>query len=225
MMKLSIIIPVLNEAEVIGPLIKSLQTLRHRGHEVIVVDGGSRVVTREIAGLFVDQLIHAPAGRAQQMNAGAQSAVGHVLWFLHAVSQFPEEADELILSALGGAADSWGRFDIRLSGRQKIFRLLECMINLRSRLSGIATGDQGIFVSASLFNKTGGYPVQPLMEDIALCKCLKKIQSPVCIQEKLVTSSRRWEQNGVLSTILLMWRLRAAYFFGVPAEKLVGYYE
>lgn len=225
MMKLSIIIPVLNDAEVIAPLIKSLQTLRHRGHEVIVVDGGSRDDTREIAGLFVDQLIHAPAGRALQMNAGAQSADGHVLWFLHADSQLPEQADELIFSTLGGATEAWGRFDIRLSGRQKIFRLLEYMINLRSRLSGIATGDQGIFVSASLFNKTGGYPVQPLMEDIALCKCLKKIQSPVCIREKLVTSSRRWEQNGVLSTILLMWRLRVAYFFGVPAEKLVGYYE
>ena len=225
MMKISIIIPVLNDAEVIAPLIKSLQTLRHRGHEVIVVDGGSRDDTREIAALFVDQLIDAPAGRALQMNAGAQSADGHILWFLHADSQLPEQADELIFSTLGGAAEAWGRFDIRLSGRQKIFRLLEYMINLRSRLSGIATGDQGIFVSASLFNKTGGYPVQPLMEDIALCKCLKKIQSPVCIREKLVTSSRRWEQNGVLSTILLMWRLRAAYFFGVPAEKLVGYYE
>lgn len=224
-MKLSIIIPVLNEAEVIAPLIKSLQNLRHRGHEVIVVDGGSRDDTREIAGLFVDQLIHAPAGRALQMNAGAQSADGHILWFLHADSKLPEQADELIFSTLGGAAEAWGRFDIRLSGRQKIFRLLEYMINLRSRLSGIATGDQGIFVSASLFNKTGGYPEQPLMEDIALCKRLKKIQPPLCIREKLVTSSRRWEQNGVLSTILLMWRLRAAYFFGVPAEKLVGYYE
>ena len=225
MMKLSIIIPVLNDAEVIRPLIKSLQALRHRGHELIVVDGGSRDDTPEIAGLFVDQLIHASAGRALQMNAGAQVADGHVLWFVHADSQLPEQADELILSTLGGAGDGWGRFDIRLSGRQKIFRLVEFMINLRSRLSGIATGDQGIFVSASLFNKTGGYPEQPLMEDIALSKRLKKIQSPVFIREKLITSSRRWEQNGVFSTILLMWRLRAAYFFGVPVEKLAGYYD
>jgi len=225
MMKLSIIVPVLDEAEVIGPLLKSLQSLRHRGHELIVVDGGSRDDTLETSRPLVDQLIQAPAGRALQMNAGAQVADGHVLWFLHADSEIPEYADELIFSSLADTTAGWGRFDIRLSGQQRIFRLLEFMINLRSRLTGIATGDQGIFVSALLFNMTGGYPMQPLMEDIALCKRIKKIQSPACIREKLITSSRRWEQNGVLSTILLMWRLRAAYFFGVPAEKLAGYYE
>ena len=219
-MKISIIIPVRNEAENIGKLLQGLQEYRDRGHALIVVDGGSEDETVFIARPLVDRLIEAPAGRARQMNAGASVASGDVLWFLHADSQVPDHADELIKNALTNGASTWGRFDIRLSGSSRSLRIVESMMNLRSRLTGIATGDQAIFIRHELFDKVGGFPDQCLMEDVEISKMLKKFQSPVSLPEKLVTSSRRWEKNGVLRTILLMWMLRAAYFFGVPAEKL-----
>jgi len=224
-MRISIIIPVRNEAENIGRLLSSLQPYRDRGHEVIVVDGGSEDETMVIANSLADTLLQTPAGRSHQMNAGSKEAKGEVLWFLHADSELPEQADELIISAVTTGAYTWGRFDVRLSGRQKLLRVVEKMMNLRSRLTGIATGDQGIFISRRLFEKAGGYPDQLLMEDIALCKHLKKYQAPVCLREKLETSSRRWEQRGIIRTILLMWRLRMAYFLGVPAEKLALLYD
>jgi hypothetical protein len=140
------------------------------------------------------------------------------LWFLHADSELPEQADELIINAVTMGTSTWGRFDVRLSGKQKLLRVVEKMMNLRSRLTGIATGDQGIFINRKLFEQAGGYPDQQIMEDIALCKELKKYQSPVSLREKMVTSSRRWEKNGVVRTIVLMWILRAAYYFGVPAD-------
>ena len=219
-MKISIIIPVLNEAGNIGRLLNALQPYRGRGHELIVVDGASEDETVSIARPLADCLLVAPAGRARQMNVGASMAHGDVLWFLHADSQVPQHADELISNALTNCASTWGRFDVRLSGSNKSLRIVEKMMNLRSRLTGIATGDQAIFVNHDLFDRVGGFPDQCLMEDIEISKMLKKFQSPVSLHEKLVTSSRRWEQNGIFRTILLMWVLRAAYFFGVPAEKL-----
>ncbi|MFC1630396.1 MAG: TIGR04283 family arsenosugar biosynthesis glycosyltransferase [Arenicellales bacterium] len=219
-MKISIIIPVRNEAENIGRLLHELQEYRDRGHELIVVDSGSEDETVCIARPLADYLLEAPAGRARQMNAGARIANGDVLWFLHADSQAPDYADELIKNALTNSASTWGRFDIRLSGSNWSLRIVESMMNLRSRLTGIATGDQAIFIHHDLFDKVGGFPDQCLMEDVEISKMLKKFQAPVSLREKLVTSSRRWEQNGVLRTIFLMWLLRAAYFFGVPAEKL-----
>ena len=224
-MKISIIIPARNEAENIGRLLCALQPYRDRGHEVIVVDGGSEDDTIVIAAELADSLLQTPAGRSHQMNAGSKEAKGEVLWFLHADSELPEQADELIISAVTTGAYTWGRFDVRLSGRQKLLRVVEKMMNLRSRMTGIATGDQGIFISRKLFEKAGGYPDQLLMEDIALCKYLKKYQAPVCLREKLETSSRRWEQRGIIRTILLMWRLRMAYFLGVPADKLALLYD
>lgn len=219
-MKISIIIPVRNEEENIGRLLHELQEYRDRGHELIVVDGGSEDETVVIARPLVDNLLVAPAGRACQMNLGASMAHGDVLWFLHADSRTPDHADELIKTALTNSASTWGRFDIRLSGSNLSFRIVESMMNLRSRLTGIATGDQAIFISHDLFDRVGGFPDQCLMEDVEISKKLKKFQSPVSLREKLVTSSRRWEQNGVVKTIILMWVLRAAYFFGVPVEKL-----
>lgn len=224
-MKISIIIPVRDEAENIGRLLCALQPYRDRGHEVIVVDGGSEDDTVVISKSLADTVLQTSAGRSLQMNAGSKQAKGDVLWFLHADSELPEQADKLIITAVTTGTFTWGRFDVRLSGRQKMLRVVEKMMNLRSRLTGIATGDQGIFISRNLFEQVGGYPDQLLMEDIALCKELKKYQSPVSLKEKMVTSSRRWEKNGVIRTILLMWTLRAAYYFGVPADKLALRYD
>lgn len=222
--KISIIIPVLNEVGNINGLLHSLQVFRERGHELIVVDGGSEDETVEIASPLVDKTIQTAAGRSSQMNAGAYAASGDILWFLHADCRVPENADELIINALTKGASSWGRFDVRLSGNKMSLRIVEKMMNLRSRFTGIATGDQAIFVSRPLFDKVGGFPDQLLMEDIEISKKLKAYQSPVSLRDKLMTSSRRWEQNGVAKTIILMWLLRAAYFFGVPADKLALHY-
>jgi rSAM/selenodomain-associated transferase 2 len=224
-MKISIIIPVRNEAENIGRLLFALQPYRDRGHEVIVIDGGSEDDTAVIAKSLADTVLQTSVGRSHQMNAGSAAAKSEVLWFLHADSELPEKADELIINAVTTGTFTWGRFDVRLSGRKTLLRVVEKMMNLRSRLTGIATGDQGIFISRKLFEQVGGYPDQLLMEDIALCKELKKYQSPVSLHEKMVTSSRRWEKNGVVRTILLMWMLRAAYYFGVPADKLASHYD
>lgn len=224
-MKISIIIPARNEAENIGSLLQSLQMFRKNGHELILVDGYSEDKTASIADPLVDKLIKTPASRALQMNVGAGEATGDVLWFLHADSIVPKQADRLIINAVTMKTFTWGRFDIRLSGRQYLFRLVEASMNLRSRLTGIATGDQGVFVSRGLFYKVGGFPEQCLMEDVALSKHLKKYQAPICLHEKLETSSRRWEQRGIIRTILLMWRLRLAYFLGVPVDKLALHYD
>ena len=209
-MKISIIIPVRNEAENIALLLPVLQPYRDRGHELIVVDGGSDDETVQLAEPLADLLLLTVAGRSQQMNAGAAEAGGEVLWFLHADSVLPEMSDQLIANALSGGIHAWGRFDVRLSGRQRSLRMVESMMNLRSRITGIATGDQAIFINKELFEMVGGFPDQCLMEDIEISKRLKEYLPPVALRDKLVTSSRRWENNGVLKTILLMWGLRAA---------------
>lgn len=222
-MLVSIIIPVLNEEDVIGSLLKQLQSCREQGHEVIVVDGGSSDKTSLIARPLADIVIHSEPGRAVQMNAGAVKARGDVLWFLHADSVIPENALLHILQALN--SHGWGRFDVKLSGAHFFFRVIETMMNLRSCISGIATGDQGIFVKKNYFDLIGGYSIIPLMEDIDLSKKLKTISQPVCIKEKLTASSRRWEKKGILATVLLMWRLRLLYWLGVSATKLSVLYK
>jgi len=212
-MQISIIIPALDEAECIVALLQQLQPLRARGHEVILVDGGSKDETVVLAESLVDQLLLAPAGRARQMNAGADAANGQMLWFVHADSGIPDQADELIIKAtlIDSSCrrrpasrslktvdpglrrdDDWGRFNVRLSGDSMLLRIVEQSMNLRSRITGIATGDQGIFVSRALFERVGGYADLPLMEDIDLSKRLKREQRPVCIQHTVATSSRRW---------------------------------
>jgi rSAM/selenodomain-associated transferase 2 len=158
------------------------------------------------------------------MNAGAQVALGDVLWFLHSDSVPPPDADRLIATALQESARVWGRFDVRLSGDQPLLRLVAMMMNARSRLTGIATGDQGIFVKRAAFERVGGYPAIPLMEDIALSRALKKISRPVCLRQRLLASSRRWERDGIVRTILLMWRLRLAYFLGADPARLARIY-
>jgi len=220
-MQLSIIIPTLDEATSIVALLRQLQPLRRRGHEVILVDGGSTDETVAVAEPLVDRLLVTPAGRAGQLNAGASTANGQILWFVHADSVIPGKADDLIAKSM---SHKWGYFNVRLSGNRKLLRIVERLMNLRSRITGIATGDQGIFVLRAVFESMGGYANLPLMEDIDLSKRLKREQWPVCVKQTLVTSSRRWEQKGIVRTILLMWSLRLAWFLGVPAKRLVTHY-
>jgi rSAM/selenodomain-associated transferase 2 len=221
-MRLSIVVPVLNEAQDIATFLAPLQALRELGHEVIVVDGGSSDNTVECTRPLADSVIAAPCGRALQMNAGAQAAHGEVLLFLHADTRLPANAPSHIEEAARHHA--WGRFDVKIAGRSGWLPVIAAMMNLRSRLTGIATGDQAIFVSRAAFNAVGGYPDQPLMEDIELSKRLKRIGPPASLRVRVVTSGRRWERHGAWRTILLMWRLRFDYWRGVPAARLVARY-
>ena len=225
--QLSIIVPTLNEADGIVAALQALQALRRRDAEIVVIDGGSTDGTPELARSLADRVLAAPRGRALQMNAGAALARGRVLLFLHADTRLPEHADRLILAAIDNAryGRSWGRFDVIIEGRSPWLKLVARMMNLRSRLTGIATGDQAIFVSRSVFSLVGGYPEQPLMEDIELSARLKKLGSPACLRECVITSGRRWETDGLWRTIALMWRLRFDYWRGVPAAQLADRYR
>ena len=222
--RLSIVIPTLNEAAQIRGALRPLQALRSRGHEVIVVDGGSEDDTLRVAAPLADRCLTAPSGRSGQMNAGAACANGDIFWFLHADTRAAPAYDRIITAACG-ATDSWGRFDVRLSGQQPLLRMVERLMNLRSRLTGIATGDQGMFVTRTLFERVGGFPAIPLMEDIELSKRLRALRRPLCVRHQVITSSRRWEEQGIIRTITLMWYLRLAYFLGVPAERLAVRYD
>jgi rSAM/selenodomain-associated transferase 2 len=159
------------------------------------------------------------------MNAGAIQSQGEVLWFIHADTLVPEESEQLLLKALAAPDTVWGHFDVRLSGRHPLLKLIAHLMNLRSCLTGIATGDQGIFVRRAIFFAAGGYPDQPLMEEIALSKQLKQLGKPLCIKTPLVTSSRRWESHGILRTVLLMWRLRLLYWLGADPARLARLYR
>lgn len=222
---LSIIIPVWNEAAHIVAVLSSLQTSCDLDHEVIVVDGGSHDATTELALSLANRVIIVPHGRAAQMNAGARLARGEILLFLHADTRLPERADQLIMQGLASTKTGWGRFDVRLSGAQPLLRVVERLMNWRSRLSGIATGDQAIFVRHEWFETAGGYPDIALMEDIALSRRLKRRAPPLCLREQVITSSRRWEQQGVLRTIVLMWGLRLAYALGADPARLARLYN
>jgi rSAM/selenodomain-associated transferase 2 len=218
-MKLSIVIPALNEAAAIGATLAALAPLRARGHEVLVADGGSEDGTRDIAAPLADRVIVAPRGRARQMNAGAAAATGDALLFLHADTRLPPAADQLILEALKGNA--WGRFDVQIESVHGLLRIVALAMNLRSRLTGIATGDQAIFVRRADF---AGFPEIALMEDVAFSKAMKRRGAPAALREKVTTSGRRWERGGVLRTVLLMWRLRLAFFFGTAPDELARRY-
>jgi rSAM/selenodomain-associated transferase 2 len=220
---LSIIVPVLNEAAIVEEALARLEPLRARGAEVIVVDGGSGDGTPELVAQLADRVVTAPAGRARQMNDGAQSAKGDVLLFLHADTMLPDKADRLIDKALKGGRQ-WGRFDVRLDGRSRWLPLVAAMMNWRSWLSGIATGDQAIFVRREAFEAVGGFPDIPLMEDIAISGALKRFGRPARIRERVTTSGRRWDENGLAETILLMWRLRLGYYFGADPGRLAARY-
>lgn len=220
---LSIILPVLDEAAGIEACLARLQPLRARGVEVIVVDGGSRDDTVRLARPLADRVLVAPRGRASQMNAGTREASGRVLLFLHADTALPEAADRLIAGAVG-AGREWGRFDVHIVGRHRMLPVIAALMNWRSRHTGIATGDQAIFVTRKAFDAVGGYPDIALMEDIALSRALLRRAQPAIIGARVRTSGRRWEQHGVWRTIWLMWRLRAAYWLGVDPAELARRY-
>jgi len=222
--KLSIVIPTLDEAAGVGELLAALQPLRHRGHELIVVDGGSTDGTAALARPLADAVLSAPRGRALQMNAGAAAARGQALLFLHADTWLPPLADLQVQQALAGG-QVWGRFDVRIDGRPRVLRLVAMLMNLRSRLTGIATGDQAIFVTQDAYGRVGGFPPQPLMEDIELSRRLKRLGRPACLRARVCTSGRRWEQRGVWRTIFLMWWLRWRYWRGEPAARLAQAYR
>jgi rSAM/selenodomain-associated transferase 2 len=222
--RISIVIPVLHEGEQIVGFLRGLQPYRSQNIEIIVVDGGSGDSTAELAARFADSIVESAPGRAQQMNRGVDSATGDILLFLHADTSLPNRFRELLAGRFWESESSWGRFDVRLSGSHYLFRIIEFFINWRSRLTGIATGDQAIFIKRPVFSRLGGFMPIPFMEDIALCKKLKKMSRPFCIRSPVTTSSRRWEQEGILRTVLLMWRLRLAYFFGADPARLVHLY-
>jgi len=224
MPKLSLILPTLNEAANIGATLEAVQALRRRGVEILVVDGGSADTTTAIASSLADAVIEAPRGRAAQMNAGAARACGDVLLFLHADTRLPPNADRLILEGLAQSGRLWGRFDVAIASRHPLLRAMACLMNWRSRLTGIATGDQAIFVRRHAFHACGGFPNIPLMEDIAFSKTLKRVGRPLCLPQQVVTSARRWEKQGIVRTIFLMWRLRLAYFLGVDPAHLAERY-
>jgi len=222
MQRLTIIVPVRNEAPIIVAALEALKPLRARGAEIIVVDGGSRDGTAHLAAPFAERVITAPRGRGASMNAAAAVGGGDALLFLHADTTLPEGADRMIAAALERRA--WGRFDLRIAGRHPLLAIIARMINLRSRLTGIASGDQAIFVTRSAFDAVGGFPKLPLLEDIAMSRRLKRHCRPYCVGTPVVTSGRRWEQNGVLRTVLLMWRLRLGYYLGVAPARLALHY-
>ena len=220
---ISIIIPVLDEAPEIVHALQRLQNFRRQHTEIIVVDGGSSDGTPRLAAPLADRVTVSPKGRGCQMNAGAALARGQVLLFLHADTRLPRSAPALIGEAIQRGA-LWGRFDVTIEGSAPGLGLVACMMNWRSRLSGIATGDQAIFVTRQAFAQVGGFADIPLMEDIVFSSALRALSRPACLTEKVITAGRRWEKHGVLRTILLMWRLRLRFFFGANPHQLAREY-
>jgi rSAM/selenodomain-associated transferase 2 len=223
--RLTVVVPTLNEASCIVACLQRLRALRRAGAELIVVDGGSTDTTVVLARPWADRVLVGPRGRAKQMNLGASAATGDLLLFLHADTSLPTDAHSALAAALADAQVSWGRFDVQIDGASPLLTLVAALMNARSRWSGIATGDQAIFVRRDVFQRAGGFPDQPLMEDIELSKRLRRMSPPACLRQRVTTSGRRWEQHGVLRTIVLMWMLRALYWVGLPAERLARLYR
>lgn len=228
-MKIAIVVPIFNEAMALPHLLTALSDLLEEKAakadlEIIFADGGSNddtVALIKKAGLRV---IAAPKGRAWQMNAGAAQTTGEVLLFLHADTQLPTNALEAITSSLVGKV-CWGRFDVRIAGTAWMLPVVARMMNWRSRLSGIATGDQAMFMTRSAFQAIGGFPEQALMEDIEASHRMRQLSPPACISSPVITSGRRWETRGVWSTIFLMWRLRWSYWRGQSPQQLAELYS
>lgn len=223
--RLSIIVPMLNEAAQLPELFAHLLPFQRTGCEIIFADGCSADGSAKLAEVAGFKVVKADRGRARQMNSGAEHANGDVLLFLHADTRLPKGALCHITQALVQGDHCWGRFDVCIHGKPFMLRIVGHMMNLRSRLTGIATGDQAMFVRRSVFEQLHGFPDQPLMEDVELCKRLKVLARPVCITHCVSTSGRRWEARGVWHTILLMWRLRFAYWWGTDASELARLYR
>lgn len=224
-MTLSIIVPVLNESVALLALLEQLLLLRRGGVEVIIVDGGSEDGTATIAECAGFRVLRSERGRARQMNAGARAAGGEVLLFLHADTRLPEGAERLIRAALADGRHVWGRFDVKFDVHSWTMDATAIGMNLRSRLTGIATGDHAIFMTRPAFDAVGGFPDQPLMEDVEISSRLRERTRPACIRRPVVTSARRWQTRGAWRTIFLMWRLRLAYWRGASPVDLARQYH
>lgn len=221
-MRVSVIIPTLNEAPGIA---LTLSHVRQTGEcELVVVDGGSSDGTADIARAHADSVVTVARGRAQQMNAGARVATGEVLLFLHADTVLPDGFSALVQQALYDPAVVGGRFDVRLDAEGWPFRMIETLMNTRSRWTKICTGDQALFTRRETFLALGGFPELELMEDIEFSRRLKKVGRIACLRARVRTSARRWQRDGVLRTIALMWTLRLAYFYGVSPRRLKTFY-
>ena len=221
---ISIIVPALNEEGNVEGALAALAPLRTSRAEVILADGGSTDRTVELARPLCDRLVVAPRGRAAQMNAGAEVASGDILLFLHLDTSLPVDALERIRSGLRTTGRAWGRFDVRILGAHPLLPIVATLMNMRSRATGIATGDQAIFVMRETFRRVSGFPAIALMEDIALSRRLKRESPPLCLAAKASTSGRRWDRNGFWRTIFLMWRLRLSYFLGADPGDLARAY-
>lgn len=223
--RISLIVPMLNESEHLPELLEHLLHCKRTGCEIILVDGGSTDQSPEQAEALGFKVLRSAKGRALQMNLGASSAKGDILLFLHADTRLPSNADQLIFQAIQNNKAAWGRFNVHITGRSSMFRVIAWFMNHRSRLSSIVTGDQAIFITKNLFERVGGFPVQSLMEDIEFSKRLKLISKPIALKAKVTTSGRRWEQHGIWKTIYLMWHLRFAYWRGASADELSAKYR
>lgn len=227
-MRLAVIVPALNEDAAIVPALARLAALRDRGVTVIVVDGGSRDDTALHARPLADSLLHSDRGRAQQMNVGAKAALdggAEALVFLHADCILPDLSDRLIEAALLDGRHEWGRFDVRIEGEAPVLSVVSTLMNWRSRLTGICTGDQAIFVTRAAFEQLSGFAAIPLMEDIEFSKRARRISWPAAIAARVRTSGRRWQRHGVWRTIVLMWSFRLAYFLGADPHRLAQRYR
>jgi rSAM/selenodomain-associated transferase 2 len=220
----SIIMPALNEAGAIGEALGALAPARARGVEIVVADGGSNDQTIAIARPLCDRIVNAPRGRGTQMNAGAAAAHGDVFLFLHADTRLPENFDTLVISGITASKRAWGRFDIRIVGRHSLLPVVAAMMNLRSRITGISTGDQAVFVTREAFSALGGFPDVALMEDLVLSRRLNRLTRPLCLSARATTSGRRWDERGFFRTVFLMWRLRLAFFLGASPDALARSY-
>ncbi|HEY7556518.1 MAG TPA: TIGR04283 family arsenosugar biosynthesis glycosyltransferase [Candidatus Binatia bacterium] len=222
-MRVSVVVPVLNEERTIARTLAAL--LPMKPDELFVVDGGSSDGTWETCRSLGVEILTAPRGRAAQMNYGAGQATGDVLLFLHADTRLPPTAFSDMRDALGDPRCVGGRFDVQLDSDHWMLRVIGAMISLRSRLSKVGTGDQGIFVRREVFQRMGGFPEIPLMEDIAFCRALKRLGAVACLKSKVITSARRWELNGVWRSIFRMWTLKSLYLLGVSPHRLKRFYD
>ncbi|MEM7467181.1 MAG: TIGR04283 family arsenosugar biosynthesis glycosyltransferase [Pseudomonadota bacterium] len=218
--KLSVIVPVLNEVDKIGAMLNTWQHRRNDGIEIIVVDGGSQDGTEKLVAGYVDAFYVSNRGRACQMNHGASYARGDTLLFLHADTEMPESAFRSLMMFCESNDDGWGFFPIAFDNSALAYKIIAFFMNVRTRLTSVSTGDQCQFVSAELFHRVGRFEEIPLMEDVSLSKRMRSVAKPTILPFKVCTAARRWETKGILTTVLLMWLLRLAYFLGVSPEKL-----